>query len=667
MSSSDSGAIRAAAAPLLACLPHAAWLPHALVRKPNGDLDKPPCMGARTNAPETWFTLDAALAHLTGHNDVAGIGFAVTRGIITYDFDHCRDQFTGELDDEVLVELETLNSYAYVTPSRSGIRVVGTNDPGWPIPPGKFVRWLPGGHKIEIFVGPVNFYNTFTSEVIEGYDTLKDLSDCTLDRLQGLDAGKSGSNGPAIHTSNPDPQRSIAAIRAALAVIPNNEQNWDEWCRIGMAVWRSSGGRGEGLDAWHEWSKKHACYDPAACDERWEHWFISPPTKIGFGTLYHEARKIRPLFVPPFDEQRTERSQTDEEAPKENGVLPEILTMRQLDALPAPEWLVAGLIPERSLVVPFGPPKAGKTFVVLSWCLHVAAGKDWFGYSVKQGAVVYIAGEGTGGLSNRLRAMRRAYDISIDDPFFIVRRAVNFQDPAAVDGLLKAVRTVVGNLPIAILVLDTLARAMPGADENSAQEVGLVIAACDRARDELGCTVIPVHHSGKDIAKGARGTSALRGAWDTALEISGTGRQSVMTVVDQKEAEGGQRLVFRMDQVSVGIGRTSLVPVLVSDPVGDNTNDTDTPRREPVGQSLTALTVLRHLMAGPESAVLPPFSGLPSGDVRGVHYETWRRGFYEKMPGEPQPKRKLAFYRASQKLEQLGYVGVKDPWVWLTK
>ena len=70
--------------------------------------------------------------------------------------------------------------------------------------------------------------------------------------------------------------------------------------------------------------------------------------------------------------------------------------MRDLDARPPPEWLVAGLLPERSLIVPFGPPKAGKTFLVLSFCLHVAAGLPWFGMAVKQGAVVYIAGEGTG-------------------------------------------------------------------------------------------------------------------------------------------------------------------------------------------------------------------------------------------------------------------------------
>ena len=42
-----------------------------------------------------------------------------------------------------------------------------------------------------------------------------------------------------------------------------------------------------------------------------------------------------------------------------------------------------------------------------------------------------------------------------------------------------------------------------------------------------------------------------------------------MTVVDQKEAEAGQRLVFRMDTIPVGIGRSSLVPMLDETPVSD--------------------------------------------------------------------------------------------------
>ena len=340
---------------------------------------------------------------------------------------------------------------------------------------------------------------------------------------------------------------------------------------------------------------------------------------------------------------------------------PYLLSMRDLDARPPPEWLVAGLLPERSLIVPFGPPKAGKTFLVLSFCLHVAAGLPWFGMAVKQGAVVYIAGEGTGGLSVRLRAMRDRYGIAVDVPFWIRERAVNFRIEGEVTELATMIRAIVGDEIIAMVVIDTLARAMPGADENSAQEVGVVIAGCDRLRDVLGCAVVAIHHSGKDAARGARGTSALRGAWDTALEIAGSGTRVVMTVVDQKEAEAGQRLVFRMDTIPVGIGRTSLVPVLDDNPDMPG----HVPVREVSGHAGLVLQALRDVMAGPESAALPPFDGLPQGNTRGVPVETLRRKVYERMPSVSQDARQKAFVRSVQNLMRMQAIGVRDPWIWL--
>lgn len=340
---------------------------------------------------------------------------------------------------------------------------------------------------------------------------------------------------------------------------------------------------------------------------------------------------------------------------------PLILSLAELRALPPPVWLVHGLVPEKSLVVPYGPPKAGKTFVILSMGLHIAAGVEWFGHPVQQGAVVYIAGEGTGGLSQRLRAMQQVYNIGDEAPFWVIPKAVNFRQTAEVTGLIQTVRQTVGNLPVRMVVIDTLARAMPGADENSAQEVGAVIAAADHIKEELHCTTALIHHEGKDGDRGARGTSALRGAWDAAYRIVSEGDDCSLTVVDQKDAEGGQRLVFTMQEVAVGLGRSSLVPVL-------NEAPPDAPARRARdigGQAGIALATLRNLMAGPESAILPPFPGLPSGDVRGVAHEVWRRAVYEKMPGVDQNTRKVAFFRATQTLLQRGMIGVKDPWVWL--
>lgn len=347
--------------------------------------------------------------------------------------------------------------------------------------------------------------------------------------------------------------------------------------------------------------------------------------------------------------------------PEDRSPRAEILSLTDLDALPPPVWLVHGLVPEQSLVVPYGPPKSGKTFVILSMGLHIAAGLPWFGHPIKQGAVVYIAGEGVGGLSLRLKAMRVRYKIASDIPFWVVPRAVNFRTPAGINTLEALIRLTIKETPVRLLVVDTLARAMPGADENSAQEVGAVIAAADYLKDSLGCTVALVHHEGKDGDRGARGTSALRGAWDAAYQITGSRGRAKMTVVDQKDGEAGQVLSFIMEEVPVGIGRNSLVPVLDDGSSGEP----EEPRREVGGQTGIALQVLRDVVSGPEGGIVPWFSGMPEGQLPGAQIEVWRKKFYEKMPSISTEARKKAFQRSVEQLTRSRLIGVRDPWVWL--
>jgi hypothetical protein len=345
----------------------------------------------------------------------------------------------------------------------------------------------------------------------------------------------------------------------------------------------------------------------------------------------------------------------------EKPTRPLILHLEDMENLPPPEWLVKDLFPAGGLIVPYGPPKGGKTFIVLSLCLHVADGRDWFGHPVKRGGVVYIAGEGIGGLGIRTRAMRAHYGIPVNIPFWIVRRAFNLTTATAAADLTKLIRDTVLDEPIAMVVVDTLARAMPGAEENSARDVGLVIAACADVQDNLACAVIAIHHQGKEESRGMRGTTAIKGAVDASFRITKNGEHVTMTNEDQKDAETAPEMIFQMIKVMVGLTRNALVPTM-----GEAFHpEMKRPRTPPSGMALTALTVLQNLIAGPESAVLPPLSHLPNSGMRGVHHETWRREFYQKLPGETAGKRRLAFWRASQKLEQLHFVGISDPWVWL--
>ena len=470
-----------AAAPLLAVLPAVAWLPHKLVRKPDGNLDKPPCQGARTNDPATWFTFQAAAALLAGKNDVAGIGFAVVAGLVGLDFDHCRDPVTGTIDEEVMREVERLDSYTYVTPSQTGIRVVGLNGT---ILGGKSVRWLPGGHKIEIFIGPTNHYNTFTADTLPGYDTPRDISDETLDYLTGLDAGKGaiGGDGGSPGTtreavSNPDPQRSTAAIVAALACIPNaGPANWDAWNRIGMAVWRAAGGRGEGLDAWTAWSARNpANGGKDNCADRWRNYFNSPPTKLGFGTLYHEARKWRPLFVAPFDpvgENGGDGTATDGDLPFETpSGLPTILdTVAFLATFVMPDYLIDGIIQRGRLHALTSPTGHGKTAVALFLACMMAMGRHIGALEVVQGDVLIMGGENPDDLCVRLHAACAAYGIDpVSLPVFVMPG--NFPlDGAAAEALKQRINDT--GRTFSLIIGDSLAAYFPGDDENHNVQMG---------------------------------------------------------------------------------------------------------------------------------------------------------------------------------------------------
>ncbi len=94
--------------------------------------------------------------------------------------------------------------------------------------------------------------------------------------------------------------------------------------------------------------------------------------------------------------------------------------------------------------------------------------------------------------------------------------------------------------------MDTLARCS-SAEENSATEVGQVIRTLDSLRHALaGCTILVVHHTGKDLSKGERGSSALRGAMDTLIKLDGDG-----TVKFDKQKDSEPLESYQIERLAV--------------------------------------------------------------------------------------------------------------------
>ncbi|BAE49162.1 PriCT-2 domain-containing protein [Paramagnetospirillum magneticum] len=90
---------------------------------------------------------------------------------------------------------------------------------------------------------------------------------------------------PSVSMPSTSPQRgTLAAVRSALAHIPNADLEYDSWVRIGMAMKGAIGEDGASLFA--AWSAMSAKDVPAATAKAWASF---RPTTIGAGTLYHHA------------------------------------------------------------------------------------------------------------------------------------------------------------------------------------------------------------------------------------------------------------------------------------------------------------------------------------------------------------------------------------------
>ena len=187
-----------------------------------------------------------------------------------------------------------------------------------------------------------------------------------------------------------------------------------------------------------------------------------------------------------------------------------------------PQWIIDGLLEQNSFAVCFGPPAAGKTFLTLDMALCIASGKPFHEKPVKQGAVYYIAGEGHNGFARRAAAWSKANGVSLKDlRFFKSNRSVILTEPETVESLKETITQMAEQHgPPQLIVIDTLARALGAADENSTKEMGGFIAVMDDLKDTYQATVLAVHHTGHGNKDRARGSSSLLGAVDAEFMVS---------------------------------------------------------------------------------------------------------------------------------------------------
>lgn len=201
-----------------------------------------------------------------------------------------------------------------------------------------------------------------------------------------------------------------------------------------------------------------------------------------------------------------------------NGVL------RMLD------WCIKFVVARGTTSVAAGLWGAGKTAVFSDIGLHVGHGFEWRGRKVAKGVVIYVALENSEDVERRVATwcdiMQRAGRDLSGGAFVVHRGPCRLFDPSGKPtrdekDLIEIANTAAAHygLPVAMIVIDTLAQSIMPGNDNDAKDAGIYTAAMQRIVAATGANVTALAHPTK-AGEGVRGSGALQANVDTVIEVS---------------------------------------------------------------------------------------------------------------------------------------------------
>lgn len=213
-------------------------------------------------------------------------------------------------------------------------------------------------------------------------------------------------------------------------------------------------------------------------------------------------------------------------------------------------WMIKDVLPHANFGVIYGASGSGKSFFAFDMAAAIARGIPWRGHKTTKGRVLWIAAEGQEDMRKRVTGYCMAQSITPEDlPMKFIANAPNLMEVEDVKALIKQIKK---SGEFDLIVIDTLAQVMPGGNENSGEDMGKVMGHCKEITRLTSAMVVPIHHSGKDESRGARGWSGLRAACDFEYEIIRADEERVAIVTKMKGGSDGDEFGFRLETIIVG-------------------------------------------------------------------------------------------------------------------
>ena len=369
-----------------------------------------------------------------------------------------------------------------------------------------------------------------------------------------------------------------------------------------------------------------------------------------------------------------------EQLPEVFNSVPQLLNIEAWDTIKDEpvEWIIQNVLPVRAFAILVGPPGSYKSFVALDIAEAIATGRAWMGNEVTNpGAVLYICGEGFGGLGARIKAAKINNNTKDGAEIYVIRHQLNLRSSAddfnllmeSIDELIQ--RT---GIDLRLVQIDTLARSFGGGNENDSSDMGAWIHNCGRMQRKLDCALMAAHHSGKDILKGARGHSSLLGAVDTQLELQkiamdepkdGVAGRGVITLSKSKDGQDNLKFGFEMIHIDIGgslnLGESTSLGVREYQEMIDEQHKktkVPPPRTGAGGVQKLSLDALHKAIA--EHGEMRLIDGKRN---KAILVEQWRQAFEASQTDKIGIKKR--FERTVMSLQNAKRVEVFDPFVWV--
>jgi len=352
----------------------------------------------------------------------------------------------------------------------------------------------------------------------------------------------------------------------------------------------------------------------------------------------------------------------------ETKLLDTVFTPGQAQPILSAAYLIKGWLGAGQMSVMYGPSNVGKSFVALDMAWHIASGKMWHGFRCHGGPVLYLATEGGSTFHNRIYALAQKYERT-DVPLYVRPSPVDLLRPdadlAEIIELVAEIKEAAGT-DVVMIVVDTVSRAMAGGNENGPEDMTSFISNIDALRAATKAHTQLVHHSGKDIAAGARGHSSLRAATDTEIEMEVSKEDCLRfaRATKQRDMETGAEFCFRLDVIALGVDQDGDdVTTCVIDPVaGEEAEDA---KRKPMSKNGKLLVECFMQLQGERiGGANVGGAGWPETGTRwAINEADLRSHFYGKITTQ---NKRSTFLRVVESMNNEGHLGQNDGHFWLT-